>query len=676
MSAHSWKLVTIIALFIVAFLVTFQPIGKPPKEVFSTFRVTFTTPIAPQGTDFGKLTESLKAALVKGGVAADEIDQVRIINDREVEVATLALDPQQADKDKAGILSAMQAAYTGNQAAIGLPPGSEGGRRPIYTLGKALAIYAPVPRITLGLDLQGGAHVVLRCLPYAQMQFTVPATEPFVMPTGDEAKAVLPTWKTTETADTLTRRVARALTDLGVTLDTVKIELPTASTLNVTTQAGSDKELKRQEQAIEAVLRATYPAYKEGDLKYNPLDHQFLEAGIADKVQSIIIRRLDSMSEIREPVIQKQGEDRIIVELPGVRDPDRVLRILKSTALLKFMIIPTRYEPATPGEEKYDEWRDKTSGQTVSWERVLSEAEAAPEAKFTGRDLKPNAEVGPGQKGDWVVHFEMTDKKQREFGNFTRKNVGRLMAIVLDDKCQMAPVIKDALPGKGIIEGSFSTDQARELKLLLNAGALPVPLEIAENRTVSATLGNDSVVASLRAAIIGFIAVTLFMLGYYRLPGLLADFALCLYAVLLMAILIGAGVTLTLPGIAGMIISVGVAVDANVLIFERLKEELWQGKGMRTAMEAGFHRAWTAILDSHVTTLIASAVLYLLGAGSIKTFAVTLFLGVLMSLFTAVVVTRWLLDIVGSTKFGQHVNLYVPGASRITSRPTGTPAAK
>ncbi len=311
-----------------------------------------------------------------------------------------------------------------------------------------------------------------------------------------------------------------------------------------------------------------------------------------------------------------------------------MLRILKSTALLKFMIIPMRYEPSTPGEEKYDEWRDKTSGQTVGWERVMSEAEASPEAKFTGRDLKPNAEVGPGQKGDWVVHFEMVEKKQRDFGTFTRKNVGRLMAIVLDDKCQMAPVIKDALPGKGIIEGNFTTDAARDLKLLLNAGALPVPLEIAENRTVSATLGNDSVSASLRAAIIGFVAVTLFMLAYYRLPGLLADFALSLYVVLLMAVLIAAGVTLTLPGIAGLIISVGVAVDANVLIFERLKEELWQGKGMRTALEAGFHRAWTAILDSHVTTLIASAVLYLLGAGSIKTFAVTLFLGVLMSLFT------------------------------------------
>ena len=178
MSAHSWKLLTIIALFIVAFLVTFQPIGKPPKEVFSTFRVTFTTPVAPQGTDFGKLTEEIKAALTKGGVAPDELDKVRIVSDREVEVSTLALDAQQAEKDKAGILTAMQAAYKGNQVAIGLPPGTEGATPAYLQLGNSLAIYSPRPRITLGLDLQGGAHVVLRCLPDSRFVFTTPEDHP------------------------------------------------------------------------------------------------------------------------------------------------------------------------------------------------------------------------------------------------------------------------------------------------------------------------------------------------------------------------------------------------------------------------------------------------------------------------------------------------------------------
>jgi preprotein translocase subunit SecD len=670
MSGHSWKLLMIIALFVVAFLVTFQPIGRPPKEVFSTFRVTFTAPIARPGVDVAK---QVRDALIQGGVAQDEIDQVRAINDREVEIATLALDQQQADKDKAGILAAMQAAYKGNAVTIGLPPGTEGGRKPLWQIGNALAVYKPMPRITLGLDLQGGAHVVLRCLPYARVIFQAPAGQPYVIPSAaEEAKAVAPTWKTTETADTLTKRVAKALADAGVAPEAMKIDLASPTLLIAETHPVNKKEMTKHELVVTGALKAIYPAYKEGDIKVDDSEAVFLEAGIADKVKTIIDRRLYSMSEIREPVIQKQGDDRIIVELPGVRDPDRVLRILKSTAVLKFLLVPTRYEAATPGEDKYDEWRDKTSGQTVGWDRVLAESPV----KFSGRDLKSNSKVGPGNKADWVVHFELVDKKKREFQKFTRDNVGRIMAIVLDDKCQMAPVIKDAIPGAGIIEGNFTTQAARDLETLLNAGALPVPLEIAENRTVSATLGRDSVVASLRAAIIGFLAVTLFMLSYYRLPGFLADCALVLYVVMLLALLIAANVTLTLPGIAGLIISIGVAVDANVLIFERLKEELWGGKGMRAAMEAGFHRAWTAILDSHVTTLIASGVLYLLGAGSIKTFAVTLFLGVLMSLFTAVVVTRWLLDIVGSTRLGQHVNLYMPGASRILGRETGTPAAR
>jgi preprotein translocase subunit SecD len=196
---------------------------------------------------------------------------------------------------------------------------------------------------------------------------------------------------------------------------------------------------------------------------------------------------------------------------------------------------------------------------------------------------------------------------------------------------------------------------------LLNAGALPVPLEIAENRTVSPTLGRDSVYRSLLAGVVGFVAVVLFMIFNYRLPGLLADLALVMYVVLVLAVLVVSKATLTLPGLAGFLISIGMAVDANVLILERFKEELWGGKGFRAAIEAGFHRAWTAILDSNLTTLIACAVLYFLGTSAIKSFAITLFVGVVCSMFTAVVVSRWLLDCFPGA--GTRLSWFVPGGA-------------
>jgi preprotein translocase subunit SecD len=246
------------------------------------------------------------------------------------------------------------------------------------------------------------------------------------------------------------------------------------------------------------------------------------------------------------------------------------------------------------------------------------------------------------------------------------------MAIVLDSKCQMAPVIKSAIPGQGIIEGNFSTQEAGDLRLLLNAGALPVPLEIAENRTVSATLGQDTIIRSLRAGAAALIAILVFMVAYYRLPGVLANFALVLYLMVLVAIVamsqtvrgVG-GITLTLPGIAGVILSLGMAVDANILIFERLKEELRSGKRMRAAVIAGFDRAWTAILDSNITTLITASVLYFLGTSVIKSFATMLFIGVVCSMFTAITVTRWLVTMVGETKLGQNLALF--GVSDVES---------
>jgi preprotein translocase subunit SecD len=381
----------------------------------------------------------------------------------------------------------------------------------------------------------------------------------------------------------------------------------------------------------------------------------FVDAETADKVQYIIEQRLYNMGDIREPVIQKQGFDRIIVQMPGVKDPERVLDILKSTALLEFRLIPQQYEPAS--QMSYEEWTDTEEGQTVSWDQVRAESSV----EFTGRDLKPNAKVQSGQTGDWVVAFELKDDQKDDFNEFTRRNIGRIMAIVLDRECQMAPVIRSAIPGSGIIEGNMSAEDAGDLKLLLNAGALPVPLEIVENRTVSATLGQDSITRSLNAALVGFIAVMLFMVAYYRLPGLLADLALILYLALIVAVTAWLDITLTLPGIAGIILTLGTAVDANIIIFERLKEELWSRKSMRSAVAAGFDRAWTAILDANVTTLLAAAVLYWLGTSLIKGFAIMLFIGVICSLFTAVTITRWLLTMVAEARWAQKRVLYGVG---------------
>lgn len=671
MSGNTWRLLVIVAVLVVSFLVAFQPIGRPSQEVISTFRVSFSEPISNAQTDQTKLISDLKADLKAGGVGPDELDQVRVINDRQIEVSTLALDQQQASTDKQNIGTALTKAYPKRKVTVSLPPGVGEERQPIFKIGNALALYRPIPRIHLGLDLQGGAYVVLRCLSYGRMVFTVPNTNPFYLPAAQaDRTGIAPGWKPVETQDSLTKRVLKALNGLGVMPAEVKVQIVSPTMISVTTHPADQRELTKQQKTILAALQQAYPTLKPDQMKADTSDAVFLGKDTAAKVKTVIDRRLYAMSEIREPVIQVQGADRIIVQLPGVRDPDRVLRILRSTAMLEFVLIPARYEQMNP--DSYDEWKDKTTGQIVPWEQVLAQSQV----KFTGRDLQSNSDVEPGQAMDWVVGFHLKTARKRAFYNFTRENVGRLMAIVLDNKCQMAPVIKSAIPGDGIIEGHFTADQAKDLKLLLNAGALPVPLEVAENRTVSPTLGRDSVMASFRAGLIGCLAILAFMIFYYRLPGLMADIALGIYVTLTMALLVIVHATLTLPGVAGFIISIGMAVDANVLIFERLKEELWAGKGMRAAVEAGFHRAWTAILDSNVTTLIAAAVLYFLGTSSVKSFAVTLFWGVLASMFTAVTVSRWLLEIVGSTRLGQHLHLYTHSAHKLaaseaSSRPTG-----
>jgi preprotein translocase subunit SecD len=640
---------TIIAIFVVAILLGFAPIRRSQQEGFdvdSSFGFSFAKPLVTSASMTEDKQNEIRQVLKDANI---ELIKVELTEGSLLTVETAALDQDQADLDHEAVRAALEDKY--GDVTDSSPVGAEEVEAPIAEWGP-FAIYRPRPQIKLGLDLQGGAHVVLRCLPSAEMTFVSPEDKPLIKsaepPAADaEAQAYVPPYTKPELKQAITNLLVRE----GIKSAELDVTVAGDHRLVVQTQPRDKTEADKQVATIDAFFVENYPGVTmdPGELKA-----VFVEADTADKVKYIIEQRLYSMGEIREPVIQKQGDDRIIVEMPGVKDPQRVLGILKNTAMLEFRLVPPRYTPISAELDDYNEWKDEQGGQTVSWEQVRAESEAV----FTGRDLLPNSKVQSGQTGDWVVSFELRPAQKDDFHEFTRRNIGHIMAIVLDRECKMAPNIRSAIPGAGIIEGNMTAEEAGDLKLLLNAGALPVPLEIVENRTVSATLGQDSITKSLHAAMYGVLAIMIFMLIYYRLPGLLADAALILYMAIVVAVTAYFGAELTLPGIAGVILSLGTAVDANVIIFERLKEELWARKSMRAAVAAGFDRAWTAILDANVTTLITAAVLYWLGTSLIKGFAVMLFIGIACSLFTAVTVTRWLLTMVGDTPWAQKLWLY------------------
>lgn len=352
---------------------------------------------------------------------------------------------------------------------------------------------------------------------------------------------------------------------------------------------------------------------------------------VMQSIISVVRNRVDGLG-VAEPVIQKKGDRQVVVELPGIADPDRARAMIGKTAHLKFQ------EQAAPAAVP-----------------AASGSPAAPAWVDTGLDgsmLKSaKAEPNPGMGGGWVVTIKFDQQGAKLFGEITSRNVGRPVAIVLDDTIISAPNVNEPiLNGDAVISGSFTAKDAQDLAVQLNAGALPVPLEEIENRTIGPTLGSDTVKASITAGIIGFVLVVLYMIGYYRLPGFVSSIALGIYAVLVLAIFHLIPVTLTVPGIAGFILSIGMAVDANVLIFERTKEELMRGRSLYSAIEIGFKRAFTAIFDSNSTTLLTCAILYIFGTGLIRGFALTLAIGVLVSLFTAITVTRVLLYQILSNK--------------------------
>ncbi|MEI7989239.1 MAG: protein translocase subunit SecD [Chloroflexota bacterium] len=376
--------------------------------------------------------------------------------------------------------------------------------------------------------------------------------------------------------------------------------------------------------------------------------------------RQIIENRVNSLG-VTEAVVQLAGDRRILVEIPGIKDPDQALSTIKGTALLEFIDMGST--PLREGSTVKSDYITKSAIAAPTSPPVNQAPSPTPSASatpaledkvwhtvMTGADLK-NAQVTTDQLGKMAISFELNADGANVFQEYTTKNVGKFLAISLDKKLISVPRVESPITeGKGIITGDFNVETANALAVQLRYGALPIPLKVIETRTVGPTLGQDSLQKSLTAGVIGLIICALFMALYYRLPGLVADVVMLFYALISFALFRSIPVTLTLSGIAGLMLSTGTAFDANILIFERFKEELRSGKNMRQALELGWRRAWPSIRDSNAATLITCAILFwfgsTFGATIVKGFAVTLFLGLVVSLFTAVLVTRTFLDIV------------------------------
>jgi preprotein translocase subunit SecD len=366
-------------------------------------------------------------------------------------------------------------------------------------------------------------------------------------------------------------------------------------------------------------------------------------------VVAVIRNRIDALG-VTEPTIQRKGKNQVIIELPGIKDPDRAIKVIGDTAQLEF--VESEWSPGDEKvltQKKIEQFYGKGArldkvkeyrGREVAYERPIILKGAA----LTGADLK-GAWPGIDSYGNPVVDIEFNSKGAETFANVTARNVNKPLSILLDGKIISAPNVREPISGgRAQISGNFSIEEVQDLVVKLKAGALPVPVRIIENRVIGPTLGKDSIDKSKYAGMVGLIFIVIFMVAYYRYPGFIADIALAIYCLLTVAILALLRTTLTLPGIAGFLLSVGMAVDANVIIFERLKEELRLGKTVRLAIETSFKRAFAAILDSNVTTLIAAATLFWLGTGTIKGFAVTLSVGIVASMFTALTITHMMLE--------------------------------
>lgn len=409
-----------------------------------------------------------------------------------------------------------------------------------------------------------------------------------------------------------------------------------------------------------------------------PSDHQKR----IDKMNSIrktIANRIKGVQGVREPKVVVQGDNRIVVELPGVKDPDKALNQIKKTASLEFYYLKDvqnvnnqlgkwRMEAPLSKDDAYIFTGPK--GETIDSlkqpEEVLKQVVNIEKNKpiLTGKDLLPNAKANINQRQQVVINIEFNSDGRKKFADFTRGHVDDYLAVFFDGKLLTAPKINEPIPsGKAEVSGFQGLGEAKRTAEFLNAGALPVPLKVIAKDSVEPTLGISTVHKVVLAGILGLILVVLFMIIYYRLPGAIASIALGLYALFVISVFKVLGATMSLAGVAALIISIGMAVDANILIFERLKEELRLGKTLRASIDAGFNRAFTAIFDSNMCTAITCAILMSFGSASVQSFALTLLIGVAISMFTAITVTRTFLHLLVGWEWAQNPNLFGLGTS-------------
>jgi len=488
--------------------------------------------------------------------------------------------------------------------------------------------FLPQDKIHLGLDLQGGMHLILE------------------VETDKAVESNIERIKNDLKNDLKKEKIFATYVD-RVQGDKIEVVL-----LN--------PEVKEREGGFDDYLKEKYPILKEvnssqeGDrvkvlLAMDPGQIEEIKKSAVDQALETIRNRIDEFG-VSEPEIARQGQNRILIQLPGVKDVQRAKDLIGRTALLEFKLVDdvNSLQRALAGEIPF--------GDVILYQRVEDPKTGAvrkvpyliqDKTLMTG-DALQDARVRFDQYNNRpYVSLSLKSIGAREFDRITAENVGRHLAIILDNNVYSAPVIKQRISGgQAVIEGSFTLDEAKDLAIVLRAGSLPAPVQILEERTVGPSLGQDSINKGIKSIVIGGILVVLFMIIYYRAAGIVADLALIMNLIIIVGVLAAFRATLTLPGIAGLVLTVGMAVDANVLIFERIREELRLGKTPMAAIDAGYAKAFLTIMDANITTLIAALVLLQFGTGPIKGFAVTLSIGIVASMFTAIVVTRFVFDLV------------------------------
>ncbi len=478
--------------------------------------------------------------------------------------------------------------------------------------------------IHLGLDLQGGMHLVLGV-------DAEKAVESRLDTVVDQAEELL------REKDIIFKRVDRSSGDRIV--------------ITVYDEEAGDKADAMMADAfpnLEAMTLMSEGGYIQKNYRLSDSEIETVREYAVRQALETLRNRVDQFG-VSEPTLQRQEGNRILIQLPGVKDPQRAIDLLGKTARLEFKMVMENVNPQDAvagnlpegGQLLYERRVDPRTGATSESPLVVED-----KTILTG-DLLADAQVRIDNRfNDSYVAIDFNAIGAKRFDQITAANVGKRMAIVLDDTIYSAPVIRERISGGSAqISGSFTEQEATDLAIILRAGSLPAPVEILENRTVGPSLGQDSINQGILSIIIGGLLVMVAMLIYYKLSGVVANIVLILNVVLIMAILSILGATLTLPGIAGIVLTIGMAVDANVLIFERIREEIRLGRTAKAALEAGFEKAKLTIIDANVTTLIAALVLFQFGTGPVKGFAVTLSVGIISSLFTAVIVSRLIFDL-------------------------------